>query len=206
MKKKVALITSTLFAVSMSATVNAATLTGTLEFTKKPAFTGLLYAKGGSGPKSDVMDQSNKVFDKKMLVVGPNGKINFKNSDTFQHNIFANDPKNNVKFDIGLMEPGQANIVKVDWQENTVTRIGCKIHPKMRSYIANVNAEHYLILPLEKGKKSYDINLDVGGSTTFVLSLPKYDPLEVTLAAGESKTVDVTKKGKKRASLTLALK
>ncbi|QPB83342.1 hypothetical protein CWC22_010205 [Pseudoalteromonas rubra] len=184
----------------------AATLTGELTFVKKPPFAGILYAKNGAGPKAAELDQANKVFDKKVVVVGKNGEITFKNSDEFQHNIFANDPNSGVKFDVGLMNQGQTTKVSADWSENTLTRIGCKIHPKMRSYIANVNSDTYQVLPFTKKQKTYKIDLDAGSASTFVLQIPKYDPVEVTLSAGEAKSVEVMYKGKLRANLSLTLK
>lgn len=200
-------VTRTLLLASLCLPVSAfaATLSGNLVFDKKAPYTGVLYANGGKGPASAQLDQSNKVFDKNVLVVGAGGKITFKNSDNFQHNIFANDPNTNVKFDVGLMEQGQSKEINANWQENTMTRIGCKIHPKMRSYIANVNSDAYHVFPFAKGTKDYPVSLDVGSHTEFTLSIPKYDAIKVNLAPGESKTIDVTRKGKKRATLTLAL-
>ncbi|KZN56510.1 hypothetical protein [Pseudoalteromonas luteoviolacea] len=185
--------------------VQAAVLTGELEFVKKPSFVGVVYAKGGKGPSTAELDQSNKIFDKKAVVIGRNGEITFKNSDEFQHNIFANDPNSGVKFDVGLMNQGQTTKVAADWSENTLTRIGCKIHPKMRSYIANVNSDAYQVLPFTKKQKVYPIQLDVGTHTEFVLQIPKYDPVELKLAKGQQTSVDVMYKGKKRATLKLAL-
>lgn len=197
-----------LIALSLAVSTNgiAANLSGSLTFDKKAPFTGVLYAKGGSGPKTDNLDQANKVFDKKLLVVGKGGEITFKNSDSFQHNIFANDATNNVKFDVGLMEQGQSKQITTDWDEGTVTRIGCKIHPKMRSYIANVNSDAYHVFPFAKGQKDYPFDLDVGSHSQFTLNIPKYDPINVNMSAGETKTIEVTRKGKKKATLTLALK
>lgn len=183
----------------------ASTLVGTLVFEKKAPYTGVIYAEGGQGPASAELDQKNKVFDKKLLVVGSGGELTFNNSDDFQHNIFANDPNSGVKFDVGLMEKGQQKQVTANWAENTVTRIGCKIHPKMRSYVANINSDTYQVLPFAKKVKSYDINLQAGSHNTFTLAMPKYDPVIVTLKSGESKTVDVLRKGKKKATLTLTL-
>jgi plastocyanin len=202
------MIKRTLLAFGLGVVFNAqaATLTGELSFVKKPPFVGILYAKGGEGPKAAELDQANKVFDKKVVIVGQNGEITFKNSDEFQHNIFANDPNSGVKFDVGLMNQGQTTKVTANWSENTLTRIGCKIHPKMRSYIANVNSDTYQVLPFTKKQKSYSIELDAGSATTFVLQIPKYDPVEVTLSPGEAKSVEVLYKGKLRANLSLTLK
>ena len=199
--KKVVLLLCTVFSCQLL----SATLTGNITFVKKPPFTGVLYANGGSGPSSAELDQSNKVFDKKLLVVGEGGNLKFKNSDSFQHNIFANDPNTNVKFDVGLMEQGQTKEIKADWKSGSVTRIGCKIHPKMRSYIANVPSDKFQVFEFEKKVKEYSVKLDVGSASTFTLSIPKYDDVVVSLSQGESKSVDIMYKGKKKATMTLSL-
>jgi len=184
----------------------ADTINGTLTFDKKAAFVGLFYANEVTqGPSAASVDQKGKLFTDKLAVVGKGGNVEFNNSDDFQHNIFANDPNTNVKFDVGLMEPGQTSNVDVDWSENTLTRVGCKIHPRMRTYIANVTTETYQVIDFQKKDKSYQINLDVAaGQNHFSLVIPKYDKIDISLGKGESKTVDVTRKGKKKATLTLS--
>lgn len=183
-------------------------LTGTLIFDKKAPFVGLLYANEKSkGPKQADVDQKDKQFTKKIAIIGPGGKLEFTNSDSFQHNIFANDPSTGVKFDVGLMETGQTANIAVDWTENTLTRVGCKIHPRMRTYIANVPSNSYQILEFEKKVKDYKIDLNVNnGQNKFVLMIPKYDKVEFTLGPGEEKTLDVTRKSKKKGTLTVTLK
>lgn len=192
------------FATSL--TSMADTLSGTIVFDRKAPFAGALYAKENSaGNTKAEMDQTNKVFDKKIVAVGNGGNIEFKNSDEFQHNIFANDPNSGAQFDVGLMESGSKSELAVTWRENTLTRIGCKIHPKMRSYILNVPTKTFQLFEFEKKVKEYKVELKNVDSATesFVLSIPKYDDLEVNLAEGESKTVDILKNGKRKGQLTL---
>jgi plastocyanin len=185
----------------------ADSVTGKLVFDKKPPFAGALYAKGeGSGTNTATLDQSNKVFNKKVFAISNGGKIEFKNSDTFQHNIFADDANSGVQFDVGLMEPNSVTNLDVSWKENSLTRIGCKIHPKMRSYVLNTSSGNVQLFEFDKKVKEYDFDLgEVADDTTeFTLNLPKYDALTFTLGSGESKTIDVTRKGKKRATLTVS--
>lgn len=184
----------------------ADTVTGKITFVKKPPYAGALYVKeSATGVSAATLDQSNKVFNQKIFAVSNGGKIQFKNSDEFQHNIFANDPNSGVQFDVGLMNPGANLDLDVKWQENSLTRIGCKIHPKMRSYILNVPTKVFQLFEFEKKVKEYDVSLaNVQAShNTFVLSLPKYEEIEVTLNPGDEKTVDILRKGKVRGSLTL---
>lgn len=186
---------------------HAGQVTGTLVFDKKPPFAGALYAKEASGGLSAAsLDQTNKVFNKKVFAISNGGKIEFKNSDSFQHNIFADDAKSGVKFDVGLMEPNTSTNLDVNWSQDSLTRIGCKIHPKMRSYILNTNSDTVQLFEFDRKVKEYAVALsDVADTaTSFSLALPKYDPVEFDLAAGETKTIEVTRKGKKRATLTVS--
>ena len=184
---------------------HAGELTGVLAFAKKPPFAGALYAKmPGAGTNTATLDQVNKIFSKKVFAIANGGTIQFKNSDTFQHNIFADDPSSGVQFDLGLMEVGTETRLEVTWRENTLTRIGCKIHPKMRSYVLNAQSEAVQLFEFDKKVKEYPISLQVADEvTSFALLLPKYDPVEFNLLAGEAKTIEVTRKGKVKGTLTV---
>jgi len=96
----------------------------------------------------------------------------------------------------------------MDWAKDTIVRIGCKIHPKMRAYIANINSDHFQIFEFQKKKKTYSVHItDVPTlNREITLMIPKYDAITITLNKGENKTIDITKKGKVRGTLTLARK
>lgn len=193
--------------IFLSASVNADVITGEISFAKKPPFAGVLFVKQSQpATASASMDQVNKVFTKKVTLGAPGTDVTFKNGDSFDHNIFANDLQNNISFDIGLMPAGQSSEIKMDWKEDTMVRIGCKIHPKMRSYIANVNSDHYQEFEFEKKVKSYPVNIAnvPADQHEIALIIPKYEKITVTLLKGESKTVDITKKGKVRGSLVVS--
>lgn len=183
----------------------AGELTGKLVFDKKAPFAGVLFvADNAAGPNKTTIDQMDKQFTSKLAVVGQGGTLEFSNSDTFQHNIFANDKKTGIKFDVGLMQTGQKVDVSADWSDNTMTRVGCKIHPKMRTYVANIQSSAYQVFEFEKKVNAYDVKLNSSSSVNeFVLMIPKYDQLTFTLAPGEEKTLEVTRKGKKKATLTI---
>lgn len=194
-------------ATFLSATVNADVITGEITFAKKAPFAGVLFVKQSKpATASASMDQVNKVFTKKVTLGAPGTDVTFNNGDSFDHNIFANDLENNISFDIGLMPAGQSSDIKMDWKEDTIVRIGCKIHPKMRSYIANVNSDYYQEFEFVKKVKSYPVNIAnvPAEQHEIVLLIPKYEKVTVTLLKGETKTVDITKKGKVRGSLIVS--
>lgn len=191
----------------LSTSTNADVISGEITFAKKAPFAGVLFVKQSkSASVKASMDQLNKKFTKKVTLGAPGTAVTFNNGDSFDHNIFANDLKNKVSFDIGLMPSGQASEIKMDWKEDTMVRIGCKIHPKMRSYIANVNSDYYQTFEFQKKVKSYPVSIiDVPADQHEIeLLIPKYEKITITLLKGESKTVDITKKGKVRGSLIVS--
>ena len=193
--------------VFCSSIATADTITGSLKFNKRPPFTGVLYSLGtGAGEHDGVVNQKNKQFTKKVVVVKPESAIRFENSDDFDHNVFANDLKNNVRFDVGRMVTGDSLEVPVIWKSDTIVRLGCKIHPKMRAYVTTVEGNAHQILPFEKSSKDYAIDLrDVAPEATGVkLLMSGYDLIEVDLGIGESVTVPLIKKGKEKGVLTLS--
>jgi len=196
-----------LFLVLVSpCSTQAGELKGTISFEGRPPFAALLYAVNGQQSQaSALIDQKDREFTQRMVVSGVGREIAFQNSDDVDHNIYANDIKNKASFDVGLMPPGSSSKVTADWNENVLVRIGCKIHPKMRSYIATVNSKHYQVLEFNKNAKTFAVAIAQlpDDASTFKLMLPKYDTLEVSLAIGESKTVTITKKGRARGTMTL---
>lgn len=190
-----------------SVNVYADVVSGKLEFKKKAPFTGLLYVPGsGSSDKKPMIDQKGKAFTTKIAVGSPSNTIVFKNSDTFDHNIYANDAKQKVKFDVGLMTPGNATQIQMDWPEETLVRVGCKIHPKMRGYVANVKSDHFFAFPFKKKVKSYEFKIDnvPGDKNKLILMMPKYGKMTIELKKGESKTIEVKRKKKVKGSLTIS--
>jgi hypothetical protein len=188
-------------------TATADTIKGKIEFVKKPPFTGILYIGDSGGDKKQPMiDQQDKAFTTKIAVGIPNDIIKFSNSDTFDHNIYANDAKQKVKFDVGLMTPGHSTKLKMVWPDDSLVRIGCKIHPKMRSYVANINSRFYHAFQFTKKVKSYQFSIAKvpDDKSQLTLIMPKYDKLTIELKKGESKTVEVKRKGKVKATLTLS--
>ena len=138
-----------------------------------------------------------------MVVVPVGQSVKFKNSDAVDHNVFANDRKQNAKFDVGLMNPGGEKDITVDWQENTIVRVGCKIHPKMRTYIATVNTPYYQVLEFSKNSNEYNFKIDnvPENATSVILHIPKYDLIELDFSEDKAWELPIVKKGKTRGTL-----
>ena len=186
----------------------AETLTGEFVFTKKAPKTGLIYFSEDQSLSEDrqtIIDQIDKQFTERLAVGRQGSSIVFRNSDSIDHNIFANDLNAEVDFDVGLVEPESESVIPMEWEDGKVVRIGCKIHPRMRSYIANISSAYYQIMPFKKGKTSYEVSIDKIPSefTKITVWMPRYDPIELTLPQGESKEIELIKKGKIRGTLRL---
>jgi hypothetical protein len=193
-----------LFFIHTSA--QADTLSGDLSFEKRAPKAGVFYeAKTSFDAVNAHINQENKKFTEMIGVASHAGTLELQNNDQLEHNIFANDIKQDVKFDIGLMAPGSKQEITADWKTNTLVRIGCKIHPKMRSYVANIPSDNFVLFEFAKGQQGTQFELQNVADTSdkFTLLLAGMDKIDIKLAKGETKTVDILKKGKKKGLLTI---
>ncbi|MDJ0842594.1 MAG: hypothetical protein QNK37_39205 [Acidobacteriota bacterium] len=197
------------FCLVISPTLKAGEVKVAFTFEKRPPAVGLVYMKDDAGldlKKKPVVDQKNKQFTSKVVITTPDSEIQLKNSDDISHNIYANDPANNVNFDIGLADPGTTLRKKVDWEKDTVVKIGCKIHPQMRAWIANIESRFYSIIPFEKTKLAYHAVLENVPETltTVRVWLPGYDAIEAVLPATGRVELELIKRGKKKGVVVLS--
>ncbi|MCL1067945.1 hypothetical protein L2735_14210 [Shewanella olleyana] len=157
---------------------------------------------------SPEIDQLDKQFTTKMAVVNSGNKVIFKNSDNVEHNVFANDLSQSAKFDVGLMTPGGKKEITVDWQDNSIVRVGCKIHPKMRTYLASINTPFHKIIEFSKDTQEYTfvINNIPDDAKQVLFAIPKYDLITLDISSGSDWSSDITKKGKVRGQITIIKK
>lgn len=178
-------------------------------FEKKPPKSGMFYVveKSASGKKA-IVDQKDKQFVSNFIVADSAGGVVFKNSDSVDHNIYANDTKQGVQFDVGLMQPEYTVDKKIDWGANTVVRLGCKIHPKMRAYLANVNSKNFISFEFEKGVNEYSYTLTnvPSSNSDFGFLIPGYESKIISVKSGEEVRVELTKRGVKKADAVISRK
>jgi len=113
--------------------VNGKTHFDTLE----PA-TGKVHTRA---PKDRTMEQRNREFAPKVLVVRLGSTVSFPNFDTVYHNVFSRSDAR--AFDLGIYKNGQTRDLTFD--KEGIVRIGCNLHANMSGYIVVVNAPHYAI-------------------------------------------------------------
>jgi plastocyanin len=92
-------------------------------------------------PKDRVMEQRNREFAPKVLVVRLGSTVSFPNFDTVYHNVFSRSDAR--AFDLGIYKNGQTRDLTFD--KEGIVRVGCNLHANMSGYIVVVNAPHYAI-------------------------------------------------------------
>jgi plastocyanin len=180
----------------------------TLEFKDIVPDVGLVWMsedktlKTNPGPN---LDQKDKEFTKSLVVASPGSEVTFKNSDEVAHNIFALDQAAGVFFDVGMVAPKEQAKKTIDWQAGKVVRLGCKIHPEMKAYIANVESRYNKIISLKPEEVKSTLTLNTGAKLTKVAFwFPKFDPIEVDIPAGKTQSVPLVKKGEVVGTATLS--
>jgi len=128
---------------------------------KRGSLTGLLKLEGGTfdvrgvvtlepangrwhrrAPRRRFVEQRNREFAPKLLVVPVGSTVSFPNFDTIYHNVFSRSEA--MSFDLGIYKNGQSRDLKLD--KEGIIRIGCNLHANMSGYIAVVDAPHYTIV------------------------------------------------------------
>lgn len=186
-------------------------LVAELAFERRPPIAGLIYLPSPRGVAPQVkveIDQKNKEFTRNLAVASPQSKLVFLNSDDYDHNIYASDGQIGVHFDFGLMPKGTEFSRKVDWPTDNLLRIGCKIHPRMRMYVANVTALAQHVFEFERDSLSYRAELDIppGYGGPVRLMLAGYDDVEAVLPNGPVVEIALQRKGRPDGTLKLSRK
>ncbi len=186
------------------------TLSGQFSFLRKPSRVALIYFSEDKGLKQGLtIDQKGKQFLSQIAVGSPGVVITFKNSDKIDHNIYADDKRLGIKFDLGLMRAGSnfSGTQPISWEAGEVVKIGCKIHPKIRFYAVSLTSRYHRVLEFNGEKvTSFRFEVPPGKLTKVAVWLPKYDPINVSIKPGERKDIELKKKGKLRGTLFITRK
>ncbi len=202
----IAIVFSMLAIISIDSAYSES-ITGNISFNKRAPFAGVFYSvKGEQSNQATNVDQLNKQFTKPVFVMNPGANLQFFNSDDIGHNIYANSSDYSVKFDVGLMNPGTELRMDVEWPDEAFVRISCKIHPKMKAYIANLPSDNFTAIEFDRKINEYDFQLDnIGDSDDiFRLWMSGYDTLNIDLNGKQTLSIPITKRGKEYGQLTLS--
>lgn len=127
---------------------------------KKGTLAGTLAAEGGAAdafavvtlepadgkfrrraPRQRVMEQRNRQFAPRVMIVPVGSTVTFPNFDPVYHNVFST---SEVKsFDLGLYRNGQSR--DMTFEREGIISLGCNLHANMSAHIAVVSAPHYAV-------------------------------------------------------------
>lgn len=107
-------------------------------------------------PQHRVVEQRNRQFAPRVLVVPLGSTVTFPNFDSVYHNVFS---RSEAKaFDLGLYKAGQERQIELDHEG--VVRVGCNLHANMSAYVVVVSAPRYFVTD-ERGRFAFR-NIDPG--------------------------------------------
>ena len=92
-------------------------------------------------PRQRVIEQRDREFAPRTLVVPVGSTVSFPNFDDIYHNVYSRSESRS--FDLGSYPAGQAREVVFD-KEGAV-RLGCNLHSNMSAYLVVVSAPHYTV-------------------------------------------------------------
>lgn len=185
----------------------ANSLEGKFTFDGKAPQVSLIYFEDNSSSNPQLnIDQKNKEFTKKMVVGSQKSNVVFKNSDSIEHNIYGS-LKGKVLFDIGLASPGSVHNQHITWENGSVARLSCKIHPKMNAWIASVNSKYYSVVEFNnKKEKSFSI-LNVPDKLNKVkIWFPNLSEQDIEINTNQTKEIIIKKGNKEIGKLNLSFK
>lgn len=90
-------------------------------------------------PRHRVIEQRNRRFAPRVLVVPVGSTVSFPNFDGIYHNVFSR--SSTKPFDLGLYKAGEQREVRFD--REGVIRIGCNLHANMSAIVVVVSQPYY---------------------------------------------------------------
>jgi plastocyanin len=171
------------------------TITGKLTGKKKYRKHAVVYLDGitTDPPSTPVpLDQKGQKFIPHVLPIVRGTTVKFLNNDATGHNVFSPDHE---KYDLGTFEQSETREYTFK-QLGTYTQL-CKLHPSMLAYIVSL-PNRYFVSADDKG--NFAIEGVPAGSYDLKVWLRRgqADPTKVVVKGGESSTVEIPLKKKKR--------
>lgn len=139
-------------------------------------------------PRHRVVEQRNRQFAPRVLVVPVGSTVAFPNFDSIYHNVFSRSAAH--PFDLGLYKAGQEREIRFD--KEGVVRIGCNLHANMSAVVAVVSAPYYAVT-------------DAQGHFAFRSLTPGNYRLRVYTEGSDEPTVQSVRIDPERNTVTVAL-
>jgi hemoglobin len=138
--------------------------------------------------KHRVIEQRDRQFAPRVMVVPVGSTVTFPNFDPVFHNVFSLSPSR--QFDLGIYKDGETR--EVTFTKEGVIEVGCNLHANMAASLIVVSAPHYVISNA-KGQFSFK-SLALGDYTLKAWTEASAEPLTkiVHVKAGSNNvTIDV---------------
>jgi hemoglobin len=139
-------------------------------------------------PRHRVVEQRNRQFAPRVLVVPVGSTVAFPNFDSIYHNVFSRSAVH--PFDLGLYKAGQEREIR--FEKEGVVRIGCNLHANMSAVVAVVSAPYYAVT-------------DAQGRFTFRSLAPGNYRVRVYTEGSDEPTVQPVRIDPERNTITVAL-
>ena len=107
-------------------------------------------------PKHRVIEQRDRQFAPRVMVVPVGSTVTFPNFDPVFHNVFSLSPSRS--FDLGIYKDGETR--EVTFNNEGVVELGCNLHANMSASLIIVGAPHYVVTNA-KGQFSFK-SLELG--------------------------------------------
>ena len=182
----------------MGSSVAAASIDVTVTFERAAPPAVLVWIPGVTGWKPTaptVVDQRFEAFHPTIAVAPPGGVVEFHNSDTQRHNVFALDAERGIDTDLGLGAPESILSLAVSWPVGSVVKHGCKIHPQMQLWIMALDSPLHGVGELPAGTLEVTVRIPQVPADTKQVSLwaPRCETVTTII---DAEPTPVLRKGK----------
>ena len=92
-------------------------------------------------PTARVIEQRNRQFAPRVLVLPVGSIVSFPNFDPLFHNVFSTSEAK--PFDLGLYKSGETR--EIFFEKEGTVRVGCNLHANMSAFVVVASAPHYTI-------------------------------------------------------------
>ncbi|MDX2471141.1 MAG: hypothetical protein QNL04_11255 [SAR324 cluster bacterium] len=206
------LLLSAFFIFALPCFAFSATLSVTYSFKGKAPKAALLYfTQDKSNKSAATLSQNNKKFDPLLITIAKGKSLSITNNDGVDHNVFVNNQQQGIKFDIGLKKPGEVAKIPAQWPKDELIRLSCKIHSKMRAWVAVLDSKYSLVSRFNKSTKSksgdYQFTLKGIPSeyTKIKILIPSYQTLDLDLTKNKLKKFPLHKRRKTKGFVQIIL-
>ena len=154
-----------------------------------------------------ILDHDGGDFTKRMIVGPPGEAIVLRNSDEIGHTIYAQSEIRERLWDVDFMPANTTTSRAISWKIDEFAELKCKLHLYMQAWAGAIKTRYYKIIDLPEHQQ--EIHFTYAGFpadfSQVKIWMPEYDPIALSIQAGEQVSMDLVRKGKVRGKLVLKM-